>query len=315
MLSIRGITCCVVVIAMLIGACDAVRTPRGAARHAQSEIAKMPGVEDVSINYSDGFAHANALRIELDLTKTSEPAIATVARRLNELLPAHGEAVDRTIVVAVGHRLFAERGPDLDPEQIADDTSRLRRIGVLLPEATVRWTRRASLSSVRLDGIHSPGAALAAARQGFEDQPVSVVIAAADRDLPRWEVSLPFTVEQEAAVEQLLGLLDLVVRWVTVRAGRITTLSVAVRNSDTAYADLVDTIVALQPTRENPVLLHWSLVGDPGRERKFAGSVHIGGCAYGDSREGGELTPEKFYSVEAIAVRKRLRTEFDMCPR
>ena len=70
-----------------------------------------------------------------------------------------------------------------------------------------------------------------------------------------------------------------------------------------------DLLAALDSAGHEPVMVRWQ--EDSNAERKLLGSVHLGGCDYGNTL--GEKEPEKYLTAEALDLQERLRGEFDDC--
>jgi len=265
----------------------------------------MPGVENLTSNYSNDYTAGAKLYITVTMPAASDVQIADVARRMNDLKGTDFDGYTQTTEFVLGNRIKAEFADVLNPAQIADRSRRLRQIGSALPTADIAWFGG-------LDLRNSPPVAesLAAVRIGLGTVPAQVVISPADRS-PMWTVDFPFNAQREENVQRQLSGLPLGLRAVTVKSGALSFMSVTVQDPKTAYQDLTRVIERVRPGPEHPVTLYW--IGPEAKYGglKFNGSVHLSGCQY--PRNAGEEEPQKYLTPEAIELQRRLREEFDTC--
>lgn len=126
--------------------------------------------------------------------------------------------------------------------------------------------------------------------------------------------TFPLSVDDQQRVMEVLHKLPVEVWGVTVKNAAIVNLSVGVRDPATAYQDLTAVIAATGTGRGHTLWLSWRAIGKstngaPG----FAGMVIVGDCNYPHTF--GEEQPEKFLTPAALDVQRRVRQQYDTCPK
>ncbi|OQS13356.1 hypothetical protein B0T36_19785 [Nocardia donostiensis] len=306
----------VAVLMTIVGLSGCTFTPdrQAEADQLESEIAAMPGVEDISVVYSNELTLGVYLHVDVTMTRATEAQIADVGSRIVAIEHDKFDDYDRSHTFIVGDKLDIEDGEaELDSGRIVGDTQRLRAIGASLPGAEI--SSFFDQTSPRIEIRDAPPAAesLTAVRNVLGDGPATLQIQTTAPE-PVWHVDFPFSSEQEQSIQRKLAELPVAdVDSVRVVDGRITGLIVEIGDPRTAYRDLVTIIGAIGPTRENPLGLEWGLPGSTNAEREFRGSAYIYGCPEG--RTAGEENPERFYTPDAVDLQKRMQNEFETCPK
>lgn len=94
----------------------------------------------------------------------------------------------------------------------------------------------------------------------------------------------------------------------------ITGITVVLRSRKTAYDDLVSVMRNTTGAGSgHEVLLSWFVDDQATGQPRFTGSVDVAGCNYPNTPV--EHDPDKYLTPDALALQRRLREEFDHCPR
>lgn len=276
-------------------------------KQLDAEISAMPGVEMYSASYSNDITHGAVLDLSIRMPAATEDQVTAVARRINEIKGDYFDGYDQSAQFVVGKNLTIRRKEQLDPEQLATDTRLTRQIGGALPGSEITWFRN---TENRIEIREAPPAAqtLGAVRAVIGDELTTVEVMPAGDD-PMWRVGFPFSAEREQQIQQLLAGLPVSVNALNIDDGHLSNMSVNMRDTASAYGDIVAVIDAVRPTPEHPLFLMWNLPDDSGKTG--GGSVHVAGCEYPGTA--GEQDPEKYYSPEALDLQRRVRAAFDGC--
>ncbi|KPN48867.1 hypothetical protein AN931_23070 [Mycobacterium intracellulare subsp. chimaera] len=133
---------CMPALACLVATSACAALDRGAeARHLQSEIAKMPGVDSVNPGYINDFENSTELKLVVAMPKASEQQIAAVALRITSIKGGDFDGYRQSCDFVVGNELEVIRGAQLDPAQLVDDTHRLRELRTRVPRSAIQWSR------------------------------------------------------------------------------------------------------------------------------------------------------------------------------
>ena len=183
----------------------------------------------------------------------------------------------------------------------------------------VRWGRSAdgTTSSLTIQDAHVPVTdVLNTVRAVVGSTAVTVDIRPAKPDItdPLFTATFPLSVDDQQRVMDVLHKLPVEVWGVTVKNAAIVNLIVGVRDPATTYQDLTTAIAAPGAGPGHTLWLSWRAIGEstsgaPG----FAGMVIVGDCNYPHTF--GEEQPEKFLTPAALDVQRRLRQQYDTCPK
>ncbi|WP_433203726.1 hypothetical protein ACQP1G_14635 [Nocardia sp. CA-107356] len=295
----------VAIVSALLAGCANAPDHRPQADRLRSEIGAMPGVESISVDYSNDFTRGTYLDLDLSMRTASEAQIADVVARINTIKQHDFDSYRQSADFVVGNRLELKAGAELDPNRITARTRGLRRLGASLPGAAITW----NTYGIEIEKSPPTTDSLAVVRTALDNDPARVTIRPADQE-PVWTVDLPFGPQQEHDINTLLGTLALPVAYVRVDSGHIANLSVGVHSPDTAYQDLTAVIARTGPTPEHPMDLRWNW-GSFSPDKQFTGSVKIAGCS--DGASAADAHPEHYLTPDAIVLQRRLRTEFETC--
>ncbi|MEE2031979.1 hypothetical protein [Rhodococcus chondri] len=270
---------------MLLSACAQPHRSKDA-EDLESAVAAMSGVEDVDVLYTNDFSLGSDLDVDIAVEEARIAEIVAVAAVL-------------------------ERRGTLDPESLGDETRALRAVLREIPGTEVAWSYREGEGHSLGFGRAPAGAALMAVRSHIDAHDLTVTVGEFDA-APRWTVTMPLGISAEKEIHETVEQLPLPARALVVEDGHVSMATVVVENEGEAETDLAAVIAAFTPTEEHPLMLEWQGTQN-GRddERRFAGRVHIAGCAYPAIL--GESEPERFYAAEAMELRDRLRARYDTC--
>lgn len=279
----------------------------------QNEISRMSGVDSARVSYSNDLSHGSTLRLSVSMTGASENLIAANVRRIVDLIGHDFDKYRRSAEFTVAELTTLECGEELDADQIAADAQRLRQLRELVPDGKLDWFRGSDSSRAHLFDVQSSDAAISGARTALGDLPVTAFIRPARSDERMWDITFPFTIEQEQRVRQQLTVPGLSISPIVVSGDHISELKAAVTDRTTAATTLEQLITAIHPTPQHPLSLEFTLAADTTRNQpRFEGSVDAGTCSYNTDAPA-EKNPEKYYTPDAIAIQQQLRAEFDTC--
>lgn len=306
---------CMPALACLLAAASACAAPdRGAeARRLASEIAKMPGVDDVNPGYINDFENGAELKLVVTMPKASEEQIAAVASRITSIKDGDFDGYRQSCDFIVGDELEVIRGALLDPVQIVDDTHRLRELRTRVPPSAIQWSRDGTSSRLEVWSVEHSSDVLTAVLAAVKPEPMTVYIRSAEpTKYPTWEVGVPISGEQRATVDTFLSRLALPVYYVRIDHARITALSVYITDTATAYADLKSVISAVAPTKESPLELMWTRKVEPDNFHQFTGSMKVPSCPQANGAPKTQA-PQGYQTAEAAALQRQLESDFNRC--
>lgn len=305
----------------VLTSCTGAPDRESEAKELDRSLEALPGVESSSVSYSNTYTQGTRIAVDVRLAAASVEQIEAVASRIaagfRQDFGGFGQsATFRFDGGTVEHRSDSvDRPLDLAPAQVVADARAVRQVASAVqpsagkPEITLG--RTASGSELDLRGV-ADDVGLAAVRAAVGESPAFVQIFPESRAATFWTVRFPFRADDEAKVRETLARLVLRAPVVTVVDGRIAALRVVSPSAADAYPQLVSVIGAVA----HPMMLTWDEGAAPGAsdQRRFRGSVHVGGCSYPDNTDG-EMRPEKYGTDAALAMQKRLRDAYDTCPR
>jgi copper chaperone CopZ len=309
-----------VALSCIVSGCGAPDRKAAADRLKQA-IKEMPGVQDATVNYTNGFEQGATVNIYVYLPEAPSKQIEDVVARINAVRGDAFKAFDQTadFAVTTSRTVLVKRGADLDPAGIAADAEALRRLTAAVDAAEVSIFRNKSTADLKLDEVTTPADdVFAAVRAGFGDnahvtldlQPASNI------DQHPWRVAFPFTAPEQQRVDQQIAAMPVSVFTVTVGPqGTITDLNVGLDNRDTAYQDLVSVIGITGAGPAHALNLSWRWAGaHADTSPNFSGTVDVGACNYIPNSLT-EQHPETYLTPAALALQQRLRKQFDTCPK
>jgi hypothetical protein len=281
----------------------------------------MPGVQDATVNSTNGFEQGATVNIWVYLPDAAPKQIEDVVTRINTVRGDAFKAFDQTADFAVtpSRTVLVKRGADLDPGNVAADADALRRLTAAVEAAEVSIFRNKSTADLKLTKVTTPADdVFTAVRAGFgDDAHLDLdLFPAPNIDTPVWKVAFPFAAADQQRVDQQLTAMPASISTITVGAhGTITDLGVGLHNRDTAYQDLVSVIGITGAGSAHALNLSWRLAGDRADQSpRFGGSVDVGACNYIPNSEV-ERHPETYLTPDARDLQQRLRAQFDTCPR
>lgn len=308
------------VLVALVAGCAGAPDRTAQAARIQSEVEHMPGVKSFSASVTNDITSGVTLWISADMVDATEDQIAAVAARIEQLEGDDFDKYRRTVEFAVGEGLGVKREGDFDTGRVAADARGLRQLTSALPKnfETASWFRSPTFGQVELEDAQHSADILTGVRDmiGGQSTRVMIMTTAGSREPfsnsrdPLWTVQFPFTAEDQKAVFDALAALPAPADAITIEDGHIARLSVDLATSRNPQSDLESVINTVGPSTSHPLFLEWKgYTTDP--NLRFEGSVDIDACTYPDS--GGEDHPEKYFTPDAIALQKTLRTRFDTC--
>ncbi len=295
----------VAIVSVPLTGCTNASDHRPQVDRLRAEVGAMPGVESISVDYSDDFTRGTYLDLDLSTRAASETQIAEVVDRIKTIKRHDFDSYQQSTDFAVGDRLELKLGANLDPDRIAARARELRQLGTSLPAAAIRGTD----SGIEIEKAPPATDSLAAVRTVLGNDPTQVTIRPTDRQ-PVWTVDLLFDTQQEQDIRTLLDALPVPVAFVRIDDGHLANLSVGVHSPDSAYQDLTAVIATARPTSDHPMDLRWNW-GGYSPDKQFTGSVEVAGCS--DGTTAAEAHPEHYLTPDAIDVQRGLRTEFETC--
>lgn len=283
------------------------------ARHLQAEIAKMPGVDSVNPGYINDFENGAELKLVVTMPKASEAQIAAVASRITSIKGGDFDGYRQSCDFVVGNELEVIRGAQLDPAQIVDDTHRLRELRTRVPPSAIQWKRDDTGSRLEVFDTERTGDVVTAVLAAVKPEPMTVYIRSAEpTKYPTWEVGVPISGAQRAAIDASLSRLVLPVYYVRIDNARITALSVYVTDSARASGDLKSVISAVAPTKQQPLQLEWHLMVEHDNFHQFTGSLKVPSCPQ-DKDAPKSQAPQGNQTNDAAALQRQLESTFTDC--
>jgi hypothetical protein len=300
----------VVVAATALSAC-AQPDRSDQARTLEQAMAAMPGVQQADVRYTNDFSLGSNLDIEVIAKDADTAQIVAVAAAIEDRGSQDFDGYDRTATLVVAEGGVLERHGTLDPASLGEEARTVREILREIPGAEVGWVHRGAAAGHSIGFGSAPaGVALAAVRSRVAVDDLTVTIGEFG-DEPRWTVRMPFDMSEEQQVRGAVGQIPMTVQSLVVEDGHAAMATVLVEDESRAETDLDAVIAAFAPTEDRPLMLEWQDVRADRDEREFSGRVHVAGCAYPSKL--GESDPERFYTVEAMKLRDRLRAQYDTC--
>ncbi|RAV16538.1 hypothetical protein DQP57_02480 [Mycobacterium colombiense] len=273
----------------------------------------MPGVDSVDPGYINDFENGAEVKLVITMPKASEEQIAAVASRITSIKGGDFDGYRQSCDFVVGDELEVIRGAQLDPAQIADDTHRLRELRTRVPRSPIQWSRDGTGSRLRVFDIEHTSDVLTAVLAAVKPEPMTVYIRSAEpTKYPTWEVGVPISGEQRAAIDALLSRRVLPVYYVRVDNARITAVSVYVTDTARAYGDLKTVISAVAPSKQQPLQLEWHLMVEPDNFHQFSGSLKVPSCPQGQGAPKSQA-PQGNQTNEAAALQRQLESAFTDC--
>lgn len=305
---------CMPALASLVAASACAALDRGAeAHHLQSEISKMPGVDRVDPGYINDFENGAELKLVVAMPKASEQQIAAVASRITSIKGGDFDGYRQSCDFVVGDGLEVIRGAQLDPAQIVDDTHRLRELRTRVAPSAIQWSRDGTGSRLKVFDIERTSDVLTAVLAAVKPEPMTVYIRSAEpTKYPTWEVGVPISGEQRAAIDALLSRLALPVYYVRIDNAKVTALSVYITDPARAYGDLKSVISTVAPTKQQPLQLEWHLMVEPDNFHQFTGSVKVPSCPQ-DKGAPKSQAPQGNQTDEAAALQRQLQSDVNDC--
>lgn len=295
-----------------LGACSPDRSDQ--VDELERAVEAMPGVEDVLTTYSNDFTAGKNLSIDVTMSEqAAEDEISDVVAAVAEQMGDDFDDYQRETEISLpdGRRLVLGDRPDA--EEVARQLPRLRELRGVVSGGFLTWHQppdghsgwELELSEVPDD----PLSVLDAVRTVLEDEPMRVAVTGAEG--PQWTVDFPFSADAQEAIVTALTDSAAEVETVAITDDQVAALRIESEDDPQAADRLTATIDTVNETSSGDWMLTWSASSDEG-DRKFAGSVHVGGCDY-DTNTVGEKEPERYYTPSAIDLRDQLRERFDTC--
>lgn len=318
-----------VLVTLALG-CTGAPDRRADSERLKAAIAGMPGVTDASVNYENAIGRGASLNITVSMPTATRQQMVDVIDRINTVRGTLFDGYYQTVAfqpAGSSTQHFEVRcGAALDAATIADEALALRLLSARIRAGSADWfcdpgNRRLTIS----ENTTAIGEILDAVHAADADTPTtSLEIMAADSApamAPFRIVNIrnPFSSDDWAGFQNLVTRLAITPWAAGVGPGSaVNHVSFGVRSPATAYQQLTAVIAAVGAGKEHPLLLAWGLDNPPPRTAgapTFSGSVIVGACNYGSPPSEGELHPEKYLTAEALDLQRRLRTEYDTCPR
>lgn len=322
---LRGLLAAFLVVA--VGGCGAPDR-RDEAQRLGEALKAMPGVTDAHVSYENAIGRGASLGVYVFAPDASRQQFVDLVNRYNEVRGNRFDRYDQNVTIHPAPAQNAEIrcGSELDADVIATQAMALRELSSRVSAGDTDWwcgpqnrtltirENRAPVTQV-LQVLHASGADVAPVRldltsasSSTEMDPFSVV-----------HITFPFTVEDWSRFQALASRLDTLPWSAVVGPGStIAGLGVSVESPSAAEPELVSVIAAVGADERHPLNLSWTFLGaPPGKpdEKSFKGQVQVGGCSATFSKMEIELHPEKYLTPEAVALQKRLRETYEVCPK
>lgn len=300
---------------LLVSACTGAPDRTAEAERLKSTVEAMPGVTDLSMSYHNDIVQGTILDLHVSMEDATEPQIADVATKINELRGNLFDEYDRTLKISVAQFASVSPGTEYDPIAVARTASLVRALHQQV-QTRIEWygTIVGDTSSLKIFAAQAPGEALDAALRLLDGRRADIEVSPAEgTSLPYWSVSGPLTPEGKQRIDHQLSALPGPASWVGVKDGFVTQLTLVIPSEATAYQDLVSTIKAVDGGPQHPIILRWVLAGDAATrdELRWAGIALIGACGYNKN----DTTATKGLTADAQLLQQRIRREFDTCPK
>lgn len=319
----RGIAVLAAALAVVTAGCTGVPDRSREAQQLEDAVAAMPGVGDASFAHENAIGRGAVLYGHVWMPDATRQQVLDVVNTMNDVRRDRFDGYDQstTFQVTADRRYEVECGATLDAATIADQAMGLRELSTRI---TAEEGASASCGpgdrGMSIRASMSPVAeVLDAVRAGNADlDSVHIMSAPESAMTPFTSVTLrfPFSIDDWNRFQQQVSRMD-GTPWLA-RLGpgaAVTALGVHVRSPQSAYRQLSAVIAQLGAGPQQPMRLSWALENrEPTGALKFTGSVDVGGCEYG-SRSLGDENPQDYYTPESIALQKRMRTQYDTCPK
>ncbi|MCZ8379600.1 hypothetical protein O6P37_12050 [Mycobacterium sp. CPCC 205372] len=307
---IRRLTTTLVAGVLTVGLAGCTGAPdrEDAARDIRDRVAAMPGVTDADLVYDNDIWAGTRFELRVDMDTATDHQIGAVADEIDHLRGDEFDDFDQRAEINVA-RWTTLAGGDRLPDDAARIAAQLRRLRADVQADGIRFGGGTDGSSVRVDGASATSGVVDTVLRLFTDPPPDTIEVAPDEgiDAPFWAVRSRMSIADKQRIDgQLAALAPAQPGYVTVRDGRIVTLTMSVTSPAAAHQDISGAVRTLDARPGRSVHLNWAAQGAVGaRGPRWAGSAEIGGCDHGSHM--GELLPD------AQALQQRIRDEFGSC--
>ncbi|MDO3638046.1 hypothetical protein [Mycolicibacterium arseniciresistens] len=278
------------------------------ARDIRDRVAAMPGVTDADLVYDNDVMAGTRFELRVDMDAATDDQIGAVADEMDHLRGDTFDDFDQRAEINVA-RWTTLAGGDHLPDDAARIAAQLRRLRADVQAESIVYFAGTAGPSIKVNGATATGRVVDTVLQVFTDPPPDTVEVASEpaSDDPYWAVRSRMSIADKQRIDgQLAALAPAQPGYVTVRDGRIVTLTMSVTSPAAAHQEISGAVRVLDARPGRPVHLNWAAAGAAGaRGPRWAGSAEIGGCDHGSHM--GELLPD------AQALQQRIRDEFGSC--
>ena len=308
----KRVLCAALIAALAVTLASCFGTPdrEKEAEELRGLLTGMPGVEDVDVVYRHGALSGNILDLKLDMP-TADPeqigdAIGVVVAQLNG--PFEGYDSNDEVRVTERSKLgFSRRtNPDLVARKVTlartieEQTGEAVEVGAYQPQDHIET--RSDDPSAMVDR-------LLAITTG---NPVTMDVRSDVPEARWWEVRTPITPELKADLDARLARMPEYRATAVVGSKGFVFMHRGIASVDEVEAVIARTVEVTGAGPERPMLLSWTVATTDLPDGEYSNDIAVGSCRYPTSHETVER-PESIPELTALA--KKLREQYDTCPR
>lgn len=295
-------------LAVALAGCTGAPDREDEARDIRDRVAAMPGVTDADLVYDNDIWAGTRFELRVDMDTATDHQIGAVADEIDQLRGDAFDDFDQRAEINVA-RWTTLAGGDRLPDDAARIAAQLRRLRADVQADSIRYGGGTDGSSVQVDGATATSEVVDTVLRVFTDPPPDTIEVASEpvADDPYWDVRSRMSIADKERIDgQLAALAPAQPGYVTVRDGRIVTLTMSVTSPAAAHQEIAHAVSVIGARPGQPVDLNWAAAAPVGTKGpRWAGSAAIGGCDRGSHM--GELLPD------ARALQERIRDEFGSC--
>lgn len=295
-------------LAVGLAGCTGAPDREDEARAIRDRVAAMPGVTDADLTYDNDVLAGTRFELRVDMDTATDEQIGAVADEIDHARGGAFADFDQRAEINVA-RWTTLAGSDRLPDDAAQIAAQLRRLRAEVQAESIDYFAAAEGSSVRVYDATATGRVVDTVLRVFTDPPPNTIEVASEPGSvdPSWAVRSRLSIADKQRIDgQLAALAPAQPGYVTVRDGRIVTLTMSVTSPAAAHQEIAHAVSVIGARPGQPVDLNWAAAAPAGiKGPRWAGSAEIGGCDRGSHM--GEPLPD------AQALQERIRDEFGSC--
>lgn len=295
-------------LAVGLAGCTGAPDREDQARDIRDRVAAMPGVTDADLTYDNDILAGTRFELRVDMDTATDEQIGAVADEIDHARGGDFADFDQRAEIDVA-RWTTLAGSDRLPDDAGRTAAQLRRLRAEVQAESIVYFAGTAGASVKVDGATATGRVVDTVLRVFTDPPPDTIEVASEpaADDPYWDVRSRMSIADKQRIDgQLAALAPAQPGYVTVRDGRIVTLTMSVTSPAAAHREIAHAVSVIGARPGQPVDLNWAAAAPAGiKGPRWAGSAEIGGCDRGSHM--GELLPD------ARALQERIRDEFGSC--